>query len=69
MAAYPTVKRCKHVRIDNKPIQQIGGPPIPHQTAKCAIKLQSGQHRLLVYDTLFKLGLEGSILSTTRASL
>lgn len=55
---------CKYAEVERQQIPVLGGT-IQNVEVHCAIKLQSQQHQLAVYDKLFKLGLEGSMLTTT----
>lgn len=54
---------CRHLHMNTKQIHQLGGPPILHQTALCAVKMQGLHEQLAVYNALFERGLEGSRLS------
>jgi hypothetical protein len=55
---------CKHAQVNRQQIPQLGGPPIQHVEVHCALKLASAENKLAVYDRLFQLGLEGSMLTT-----
>jgi hypothetical protein len=55
---------CTFAQVSRQQIPQLGGPPIQHTEVHCALKLQSDQDKLAVYDRLFQLGLEGSMLTT-----
>lgn len=54
---------CKHALVDTQQIPQLGGSPIIHRETLCRLKMRGQQEQLAVYDRLFQLGLEGSMLS------
>lgn len=54
--------RLAEERIVHTP--QIGGTPIVHRQVHCSLKLRGRHEMLAVYQRLFELGLEGSLVTT-----
>ena len=54
---------CRFAITRNQQIPQLGGPPVQHSETNCQIKMQSQEAQLRVYDRLFQLGLESSMLT------
>jgi len=58
------VMACKHARTSIIDTPQIGGPTESNVVVHCALKMGSRQKLVEVYQTLFELGHERSMITT-----
>jgi hypothetical protein len=54
---------CGHARGRSTRIPALGGDDLVHTETLCTLKMRSKSDQLRVYEALFKLGLEHSMLT------
>lgn len=55
---------CKHAETTVTTVPVLGPQDLTHRQTDCRLKLRSQADQLRVYQRLFELGLEGSMLTT-----